>query len=119
MKKRKTRSPITPSASEITYANRTGRNSVKVQERASCDPGHNPSAPACTSEEQELGHKGSSHVNQLLQDQRAHLDGSLSPPAAAPGSVCVRAEAVMSERRCNQAALSRRQVFGRCAQTDV
>lgn len=89
VKKRKTRSPITPSASEITYANRTRRNSVKVQERASCDPGHNPSAPARASEEQELGHKGGIHVNQLLRDQCVQLAGSLSLPAAAPGSVCV------------------------------
>lgn len=96
VKKRKTRSPITPSASEITYANRTGRNLVR--ERASCDPGHNPSAPACTSEEQEPGHKGGIHVNPLLRDQCMHVNGALFLQTAALGSVFAHAEAVMSER---------------------
>lgn len=69
---------ITPSAPQITYANRAGRNFAKVQgresERASCDPAHNPSAPACTTEEQEVGHKGTSHVNHLIQDQPANAN---------------------------------------------
>lgn len=72
--------------------------SARERERASCDPGHNPSAPACASEEQEPEHKGGSHVNPLLRDQRVHANGALLPPTAAPGSALARAEAVMSER---------------------
>lgn len=58
-----------------------------ASERASCDPAHNPSAPACATEEQEVGHKGTSRVNHLIQDQpvnanaesqRAFPDGSCS-----------------------------------------
>lgn len=63
----------------------------KVHERASRDPGHNPSAPACTSEEQELGHKRGSHVNPLLQDQCKHVNSAVLPPTAAPGSVFLHA----------------------------
>lgn len=45
------------------------------RERVSCDPAHNPSAPACTTEEQEVGHKRTSHVNHLIQDQPVNANG--------------------------------------------
>lgn len=71
--------------------------SAREREQASCDPGHNPSAPACTSEEQEPGHKGGIHVNPLLRDQCMHVNGALFLQTAALGSAFVHAEAVMSE----------------------
>ncbi len=73
------------------------RERERERERASCDPGHNPSAPACTSEEQEPGHKGGIHVNPLLRDQCMHVNGALFLQTAALGSALVHAEAVMSE----------------------